>query len=502
MAKAKKTQTFTGYTSIWRVCDFTRKYGVVTVPFEVAQEFIVPVPYSALSGKGEQRGIVESHKKKLKKEMANGTFTPCAISAGLRKKQIPNLSIDDDGVFTLVVDTDDPLPLTDGGHRTEGMTELLKEFTQKAKDMTDADEKAKFTRWAQQIKECCVTIIIYFDGNTQSDFLNLQAGRTPDAAHMLSLKMQSDDNPSMKMAFDTARILHQTDGAFKNQIRFDSRGSLPLPISTLCSKGSSDIGTSLIGLARIALHKGGVKQDTLAGYCNLVYGMLEAKGKELLEYGKLLTPMGKEGTKGSSTMLIGISTCLAYRVLIAEKSVEESLELLVKVAKTTLDNNVKGNLSGPAKREYLGGFARKYFSDLKVEMHDGLPKDLLTILSCSTFSAIALPKAAKASKAAAQTPAPTPETPVVPEQSKPVTPEPEVSTGKPGKKSGKGAAKENVTTVATVSEQTVSPVQTPASGSRAKKPTANAAKAAAAAPQPKPAAVEEEKMPWEVEILG
>lgn len=492
MAKAGKTHEFTGYVATWCVCDHTRKYGTVTVPFEVANEFIVATPYTALTGRGEQRGIVESHCKKIEKEMTEGTYTPTGVSAGMRKKHHPNLKIEPDGMFVLIVDTNDPLAQTDGGHRYEALGRMLKKFTQKAADMTDPEEKAKFTRWVEQIKKTDVTITIYFDGNPQQDFINLQAGRTPDAAHMLSLKMRSDADPVMKLAFDTACVLHQTQGGFQNQIRFDSRGTLPLPISTLCSKGSSDIGTSLIGLARIALNKGGVKQDTLAGYCNLVYNILDGKAKELLEYGKLLTPMAKEGTKGSSTMLIGISTCLAYRVLLAGKTVEESLELLVKAAKATLDNNVKGNLSGPAKRQYLGAFARKYLGDLSVEMHDGLPKDLVTILSCSTFSAIPLPKVVKPPKGAAKPEAST-EKPAVEEAEK-ATEKP--AGAKPGKKTAKGVAAKPAK--ATTPDKSTPPeTAKPSTTSRPKKPTTTAT----AAP-PVAANDGEEKMPWEQEILG
>jgi hypothetical protein len=186
-----------------------------------------------------------------------------------------------------------------------------------------------------------------------------------------------------------ARLLHKQEGSpVRDQVRFDSRGKLPLPISTLCSSGASDIGTSLVGLARIGQMGEKAKDPAwLAGAVTAVLRSLRKDAATLLACWKVLTPISDDGTRGSRTMLIGLGVVLAYRMSVLTHAVptEDDLNRLVQSAKSTLDEPVSGNFSGPTKRKLLRLFAKDYLADLAGDRHNGLPISLLRTLSSSTF---------------------------------------------------------------------------------------------------------------------
>src|SRR5262249_3616662 len=151
-------------------------------------------------------------------------------------------------------------------------------------------------------------------------------------------------------------------------IRFDSRGLTALPVSTLCAKGASDLGTSLVGLAKVGLASGAAwDAERLAGCVVAAYQGLQKQAPQLLEEGKALTP-GAIGTRGSATMLIGLGICLAYRtMLLGRDKPDELLTGMVDTAKGTFDEKVNGGFSGPMKRQLLGWFARLFFATDAVE---------------------------------------------------------------------------------------------------------------------------------------
>ncbi len=283
----------------------------------------------------------------------------------------------------------------------------MKELKEKI-EKSEGDEKTNNERWLAQALELPITVIIYFDGNPQEDFINLQLGRNVDTTHLLSMRLRQrmKEDGAMKLAFDIAKELHKLeDSPYQNLIRFDSRGSLPLPVSSLCALGGSDIGTSLVGFARVALAN--EKKDAKAlsllfqGLFKTLNEFDEKTTKEsgvgILDAGKALTPMSNDGNKGSASMLVGVANCLLYRILAngqTEASAED-YEKLVSAASATLDLEMKGNFSGPAKRKLLGAFAKEFLRDMDVEMHEGIPVTLIRTLTASTFGVEPLPKAPK-----------------------------------------------------------------------------------------------------------
>lgn len=394
--------TLTGTVKTWNLMGSTRKFGEVTLQYAAANELFMPFRYNALTGKGEQRNIDTPHLRKLKKAMESGDYTPTPGSVSLRKKHRDAIKYEtrDDGTetFTLEVDSNDPLPLTDAGHRMEAITAIVKEAKTKLALAKTEKDKAGFQKTIDEATKLPITFTVYLDGDAQRDFVRLQAGRSVDASHLFSLKVQQKvlGEPEYKQAMDIAKHLHQNGNSpFKNCIRFDSRGQSPIPISTLCSKGASDLGTSLLGLARIGrLPTKPFPAETLANCVISAYQELKAKAPEVLAAGKVLTPIGDGGTKGSATMLIGVGICVAQRMAILglEQPNETILEDLVTVAREMLNEDVSGGFSGPVKRQLMGRFARLFFAADEVAKHDELPVSLLRTLSASAFASTAPPK--------------------------------------------------------------------------------------------------------------
>lgn len=399
--------TLSGMYHKWDYLGQTREYGDIHLSFGEAIEYITPVRYNALTGRGEQRAIHEGHARSIRNAMRDGTYTPTQMSAGLRQSHRTGLTIDhEQGSFTLSVDSEDPIPQTDGGHRYAAIEAEVKETRKAIAAAKTEEEKVGLEEILQSLLSITVGFRIYFDGDLKSDFLNLQSGRTVDSAHIYSLKIQQKvlSAPEFKLSFEICRYLNKSaQSPFHGLLRFDSLQTSSalvrqMPISSLSAKGSSDLSTSTIGLAKVAIASGvECKPEQLADFVTVAFTTLKDKLFHSLEEGKVLTPPRHSGTKGSATMLVGVGLCLAYRCLSrgSAEILPDNLDLLVQSVKKTLDVPIEGNLSSPGKREMMGRFAEEFLSDLDGGHHDGLPVGLLKATSPSAFNAAALPKASK-----------------------------------------------------------------------------------------------------------
>jgi hypothetical protein len=405
------TKSFGGEFYTWTLGGSARRYAVVTMPYGAASAFIEAVRYNATNGRGEQREIVSAHCKNLVKAMKAGEYTPTPVSANLRESHLKALEMNEErGTFTLTVSDDDPLAQTDGGHRFEALATLRKEATDALKNEKDLtpEKKEELESFVQQVNDLPVTVTVYLDGDPKRDFVNLQLGRSVDSSHLLAMKIQQKlvDDPAAKVAFEVAKLLGKTETSpFNRYIRFDSRGVAPLPIATLCSLNSSDLGTSLVGLAKAAPN---LKPQQLAQVVCKVYDGLRNKAPELLEYGKVLATLDQNGTRGSATMLVGLATCVAYRLHAEGRDDVTDADIvgLVDSARYRLDEKVNGNFSSGRKRELLGKFAEEFFETLEEQRHDGLPVGLLRQVSASAFGAAKLPASLKKAPEPAPEPAP------------------------------------------------------------------------------------------------
>jgi len=333
------THKFEGQIQKWSLSGTERKYLVTTVPFDVVNRFTKASPFSATTGEGEQRKRQDGHVRKLREEMAAGRFTPTPISAGLRATHLAKMKLSKEKV-TLEVSFDDPLPLTDGFQRISALKCLL-----------EAAEKKQDIAGIRELQNLPVTIMVYLDGNTQTDFINLNQGKPVDTTHLFSLRyknglLSGKHQEEVQVAIEAARMLNANpESPYDKALRFDDGGTAPIPLRTVCALGASDVASSLIGVALAG--KGNA--EATAKRVVSVYQALKAHAPELLERGKLLAPPLPHGTKGSATMLAGVTTCLAYRLQAkgdAEPSPAE-LESVALAAKKTLAGSVEGNMSGP-----------------------------------------------------------------------------------------------------------------------------------------------------------
>jgi hypothetical protein len=113
--------TLSGIVRSWSLKRHSRRFSELTLPFREVNELVKPVQYNAFTGTGEQRDVVEPHVRKVKKAMESGEYTPTPVSVGLgagHRKQVRFETLPDGtDVFRLDVRSENPLPLTDGGHR-------------------------------------------------------------------------------------------------------------------------------------------------------------------------------------------------------------------------------------------------------------------------------------------------------------------------------------------------------------------------------------------------
>lgn len=400
-----------GVVRVWGLTPPLREYATVETTFGEARLIFKSDPYMALTGKGEQRGIMPTHARKIRKEIEKGNFTPTPVHVGVRPRHSRCLTYKTTGkvrTVTLVLEQGDNLPLINGGHRFESLRMIRKDAEMALDGAKSEKKKVEAQAEIDLIDSQPITAMLLLNGNTQDDFVNLQKGKAVDAAHMLSLKIarkmtSEKDQNALELAFEIAKALNTANqGSFYRQIRFDSKGMAPLPLSSLCSKGASDLGTSLTGLAKVGLAFEKPKSAEWLAFCVItVVKTLEERAPELLVDDMVLTPP-PNGNKGSATMLVGAGLALAYRMAILKEDIssERTKGALTHAAREVLDRPVDGNFSGPAKRKLLGEFVEEFFGDLTdISKYQELPEGLLRILAPSAFGASPFPKVKKGKSA-------------------------------------------------------------------------------------------------------
>lgn len=404
-----ETQKFTGKVLSFTLGGTNRKYIVGAMRYGYIRKFTVSEPFNAKTGQGEQRAVIESHAKQLKKTMVNGTFVPTTFSLGTRQHHRDEIEIND-GIATLVVSEDNKLPMLDGNNRSFALELIRSEdaLTEKV------------------IDNLYIPYILYINGNTREDFIALQAGKPVSRAHMLSVRIATgliDEKhaPYFSIAKDTAQILHTTKDSFcHNLIQSDSNGAkLPLSLNSLCSKGASDLAFSLYGGAKIAHNytddKGISKDGVWLSECILTAFRAiqrDNKASYLLERGNILAPI-PDGTKAGTSMIIGIGNMLAARLMLkqTEEPEDSDIQLLVDCAVDNFSVQTRGNTSADRKRELFKGFASDFFSDLIINSddkpdyddipaktvggHEGIPVVIIRLLSPSTFNVSKIPSERK-----------------------------------------------------------------------------------------------------------
>lgn len=395
--------TISGPVRTWRLGKNERRYVEVNLSFEMASQLFSPFRYNALTGQGEQRDISAKHSRDLQRDIQGGNYTPTSGAVGLRKDHREK-AVYEGGNFFLEVDSDNPLPLLDHGHTMDAIASIAKEARAGLEAATTEKEKGPFQATLDEVMALPIGFTIHLGGDTQSDFINLQAGKTVDRSHLFSLKVQKKvlDSPELKLALDIAKLLHRQEKTpFSKNVRFDSRGSNALPVTTLCAKGASDLSTSLVGLARVGLSaEPPVSAKALADCVSLAYRHLEAKAPQLLADGMVLAPIFDGGTRGSATVMVGLAILLAHRMIEnGLDSPESLLDEMVECAEATLNVSLRGGFSVQEKRRLMNELARDWYHRDATTKHQGLPISLLNTLSPSAYGVSAPPKPPKAEAA-------------------------------------------------------------------------------------------------------
>lgn len=393
---AEKPVTISGPVHHWSLDpegEKAREYLCVTLPFGDARRCIKSEYYNAATGQGEQRGVAPSHVKKLKKAMETGQYTPTPIGVSV-PPHMRGRVVRKGGEATLTdLAISDPLRSVDGNHRFEALLTIFDWAERTGDDDTMARVNAQ-----------PITVMVYLDGDAQQDFVNLQAGKTVDANHVMSLKVKRGMLPAAqalpaKFAFEAGQILNrQPSSPFATHIRFDSRNNLAnLKINSLAGRAAGDLSSSLCGLAKFLPDNTdySAAPQWMANLVTEVSSLLRHRSPDLMKEGMPLAAP-PDMTVGSACLTVGLAVTVAFRLKQAGKRAMEmdDKERLVRAVNQVFDEPANGNLSAPAKRHYMGRFAAEYLADLDGEFHGDVPVELLRATSASAWGAPPLPRVA------------------------------------------------------------------------------------------------------------
>lgn len=388
----------------WKFLEHTRLFSELTLPFADIVNLVEPVPFDARTGRGSQRQQFSSHVSSLRREINTGAFTPTTWSANVPPELQKSVQLSSDGTaFTLNLKDGQSLLLTDAGHRRAALLTLHEEWVDSLGKAKTFAERARAEQAVADIEALPITVLLYLNGDPQSDFLNLQKGRSVDKTTVLTMSIERGefDDPAYPLAKSVADLLHKDrQSPFFGLIQFDSTKPVkdPVRFSTLFARGSSDQGYSLVGLAKVGSYFG-MDGKRLANAVVQTFQALKTRAAkestfECLRHGFPLAPPEAGGKCGSCTMLLGLGVCVAFHMGLLGQSIpgHDILGRAVDAARRTLSEPVRGNFGGPLKRKWLGDFAMDFFRDISGEVHEGLPLLLCQILSAGTFGRVALPR--------------------------------------------------------------------------------------------------------------
>jgi hypothetical protein len=365
----------------WAVGGVPRRFLNLTLPFGQCERMFDCTTFNARTGLGEQRVEADAHVRKLSKAMDDGTFTPTGVTAQTRESHRAAIEwLDGRARLALAA----PLPLTNGQHRFAAVRRILARL-----------DKQGDAAAAARVRAAPVPVLVLLDGCPKRDFLRLQMGKAVDPATLLSMRILTGDLPGRggaeaMRAMECARLLHaDPDSPFNRAIKFDSRGTAGLPITSLCARGGSDLSFSLVGLARAC-------PDPLRAAAAVVHAAeaVREHAPGAMGDGQCLEPP-PDGGRGQATLLVGVAIGLDHMARVRGEwpPSPETLAAVGAAAAAVFDRPVAGNLSGPAKRGMMGAYLVELFAGTEgVEMHDDIPLELLKLVPPSAVGADPLPR--------------------------------------------------------------------------------------------------------------
>lgn len=425
-----KETEFSGDLCLWQVEPDVpvRRWTTLNLPFSEVVEWFFIKEYEDkaelaeekdIPKEGFQRGQAPAHVSHIYKDMSTpGRYTPVGWAGGVFPWHEKNLKIDaTTGRVSVKVTSKNKLPLIDGGHREAALIKKHKELTAALEKAKTEEEKAKIQKRLDLVNKTTVTIQLFLDHKyLQQDFLNLQKGKPADKNMVKSIEerhglVDPDVLPVVNIGRDVAHCLAEDKDSFiYGQVKFDASSTgKPIQYSSVTTAGPSELATSFVGGAKIALsfdpkHDAPWLEKTYneAYYAIQEYGEKDpedSKGKRpaLFRPDHILTPtLMNKGTRGGVALLIGLGNMLAWRKGFRgqETATEDDLKQLVKAAEAVMNKPHSGQ-SASDKRALMLEFAQEYFMDFQqdyadpnlesVGLDNGVPLPLLSILNYSTF---------------------------------------------------------------------------------------------------------------------
>lgn len=386
--KTVKADEMHGIEWTWTLGGSAIKYFIIQATYGKIRKYFRPLQYDAKTGKGVQRKLIDKWVKKIKRDMSKGRYSPTVAYATVEQVhhdrkiiQIHHRKVKFTG------DINYPVSLTDSQHRFAAMEEIRAEST-KMQWLIDAQP-----------------IIVQVNLNTDpvEDFLNYQKGRPTDKTHVLSMKITKgmvEDNKKeiYQNSLKIAECLNDDPKSpFYNNIKLETNGTGLIPLNSIMGENASDLSTSLIAGGRIIQLTKMSVEDITQSIIN-AYDLLVKNSPNLFEQHKLLClPAKGQGTKGAATIIIGVGCLAAYaQYLFGHEDFfenDDDVAEFLDCCEEVFERNANNNLSGPSKRQIMGEFARALFKNTSEDIcWDGIPKELLTLISTSAYNAKALPK--------------------------------------------------------------------------------------------------------------
>lgn len=386
--KAVKADEMHGIEWTWTLGNNPIKFFIIQSTYGKIRKYFKPLQYDAKTGKGVQRKLIDKWVKKIKGDMSKGKYSPTIAYATIEQIHHDlNIVKIHHRKVKFTGDINHPVSLTDSQHRFAAM-ELIRAESTKMQWLIDAQP-----------------IIIQVNLNTDpvEDFLNYQKGRPTDKTHVLSMKITKgmvEDNKKQiyQDALSIAECLNNDPKSpFHNNIMLETGGTGRIPLKSIMGENASDLSTSLLAGGRlIQLTKCSVEDITQA-IIN-AYDLLVKNSPHLFEQDKLLClPAKGKGTKGAATILVGIGCLAIYaQYLFGHEDFfenDDDVAEFLDCCEEVFERNANNNLSGPAKRQIMGEFARALFKNSLDDIcWDGIPKELLTLIGTSAYNAKAMPK--------------------------------------------------------------------------------------------------------------
>ncbi len=361
----------------------SRKYIVINTNVGSLQKICKPVYYNEETGEGDQRFTKKSWVNTLKNAVINKTYSPDTFKACVTTH---NVKIQGK-IAEINIPEDNPLKLLNGNHRATGLLELAGESP----------------RQYRLINNLPATVIILLE-EKKFDFIASNSSLPIDPTHLATLRitagLMGKQQNVLEKASQIIRVLHDTPHSpVYNQVRFSAnQADKKISMKGLLGMGS-DQACSAFGSAKIA---NGVQQtpNWMADVITRAHVLIKGSPSisSLLNKGKVLSPP-PQGKIGGASLLIGLGNMLAYRAVMQfrDKLTPVDEKAFIMAVQSTLDEDTKGDLSGPRKRRLLRDFAEVFFEDglARSEVvggHQGIPIPLVVLFGAGAFDVDPLPK--------------------------------------------------------------------------------------------------------------